>query len=89
LIKKGLLERISLGGLARMLAIKPYQIYRYINELYSEISDDLGFKVLDLPIEGDFDLFCIETQLMKHGVLYKKRQISNGFGRYNTEKVGK
>jgi len=54
LIKKGLLERISLEGLARMLAIEPYQIYKYMDELYNGIPDNLGLKVLDLPIVRRF-----------------------------------
>jgi insertion element IS1 protein InsB len=40
-----LLERISLEGICRALEIRPPQLYRYLEELYREVPEDLWAQV--------------------------------------------
>lgn len=60
LIAKGLLERISLEGLSRMLDIPVYKIYAYMDELYARIPSDLNLD--EKSLSGNFKGVCIDTE---------------------------
>ncbi len=48
-----LAERISLEAICRIMEIKPHQLYRYMDELYEEVPEDLACSIAD---EAQIDL---------------------------------
>jgi IS1 family transposase/transposase-like protein len=54
-----LLERISLEGICRVLDIPPYRLYRYMDELYEEVPQDLNAQV---AATTEIQLTCFECE---------------------------
>lgn len=54
-----LLERLSLEGICRFLEISAYHLYRYMDELYSEVADDLNAQV---KAQAELQLNCYECE---------------------------
>ena len=55
-----LAERISLEAICRVMEIKPYQLYSYMDELYDEIPADLSCQLPDS--KRDIDLFMVDSE---------------------------
>ena len=54
-----LLERISLEGICRALEISAYHLYRYMDELYGEVPQNLNAQV---PASTEIQLTCYECE---------------------------
>jgi len=54
-----LLERISLGGISRALEISLYHVYRYMEELYREVPQDLNANAAAAP---ELEICCYECE---------------------------
>jgi len=61
LIRKMLLEKISLRGIARVLDISLSFILRILTEIYAEIPEDLGCKLAS-DEEMEADMFLMDTK---------------------------
>lgn len=61
LIKKMLLERISLEGICRVLGIAAYLLYNFMDELYRSVPNDLYVNKL-FSSSKDIDLQCFEYE---------------------------
>jgi insertion element IS1 protein InsB len=61
LIKDMLLERISLEGICRVLKISLYHLYKYMDQLYEQIPDDLHIGNL-IAHQQDVDLQYFECE---------------------------
>ena len=59
LIELLLLERLSLEGICRVLEISAYHLYRYMDELYREVPDDLNAQVKP---QAALELCCYECE---------------------------
>jgi len=59
LIELLLLERLSLEGICRVLDISAYHLYRYMDELYREVPDDLNAQV---SAQAALELCCYECE---------------------------
>jgi insertion element IS1 protein InsB len=59
LIELLLLERLSLEGICRVLGIPPYHLYRYMDELYGEVPEDLNAQVAS---SAEIQLLCYECE---------------------------
>lgn len=54
-----LLERISLAGICRVLEISAYHLYRYMDELFSQVPQDLN---ADVAAQAQIRLSCYECE---------------------------
>lgn len=59
LIELLLLERISLEGICRVLEIRPHRLYRYLEELYGQVPEDLWAQV---PFDAELELRVYECE---------------------------
>ena len=59
LIELLLLERISLEGIRRVLDVSAYHLYRYMDELYEQVPQDLNAQV---AADAQIQLTCFECE---------------------------
>nr|WP_229972244.1 hypothetical protein [Pontibacter harenae] len=86
LIELLLLERISLEGICRVLDIPAYHLYRYMDELYGEVPQDLNAQV---ACNSESSLGAMSAKAMSCGALSASKATSNGYGWPRTGKAGK
>ncbi|MFC5411510.1 hypothetical protein ACFPMF_19470 [Larkinella bovis] len=65
-----LAERISLGGICRVMEIKAHQLYAYMDELYAEIPTDLACRISQPTVIELYGRDC-EPEELWNFVLYK------------------
>ena len=59
LVELLLLERISLSGICRVLEIPAYHLYRYMDELYGQVPENLHAQV---AAQAELELYCYECE---------------------------
>lgn len=72
-----LAERISLEAICRVLEIKPYKFYSYMDELYEEVSADLACSVTANVV---IEFVHVDWEADKLWSFWTGKPINSGFG---------